>query len=463
MYCKNCGAEIRDGSTICTHCGEPVTDLPRNWRKKQKKRLKVSHVNRAQTTGQAKRISSRRKKIAITASILQAIILVIAASVAINNTYSIKGNAERLESALKSKNVKMVARVTGLDKEMASEFVNSCDDSILGELDELKSGNYNGDNFKLTKKDFLWLHIYQISVRTYKCKIKTNICPLSIYEGGRLVHYLIEQEGTITITPGKHKLVANYDRGKLNQSLSQTVNTSGERSASFIFDKLQICVGAKFKDAEVYINGEDTKKTVSNYENIFDDYCITFSNGDKVQLEMQFPWGKLKTKEFTMGTNIVNFSLDDKTKQLVMDTIVSCKKSIIDAKRARDANKANGLTGDAKDYIQDYIASMKKSNEHYVGGIEKIDFDLDTFTLSDSSVFSKGDYDYFINVKTREFLNDDTPLDTDEGNPYKYTENKEYELAYDSKSNKFLINYMIAGDGVSENIKTVQIDYYVGK
>lgn len=461
VYCNNCGAEIREGSTICPHCGEPVSNLPRSWRKKQKKRIKASYLNRTQTADQSKKVYSKRKKIAIVASALQALIVVIAASAAINHTYSIKGTAERLESALKSKNVNMVARVTGLDKEMASEFVNSCDDSILDELDELKLGNYNGDNFKLTKKNFLWLNIYKISVKTYKCRIKTNLCPISIYEGTSLVDYLIEEEGTITITPGKHKLVAKYYRGNLIQSLSQTVNTSGEKSANFIFDKLQIGVGEKFKDAEVYVNGEDTKKAVSSYEKVIDNYYIPFSNGDKVQLEMQFPWGKLKTKEFTKGTNSIKFLPDDKTKQLVMDTIVTCNKSIVDAKKARDANKANGLTGYAKEYVQRFIDNMKKYEEYYHGGIEKIDFDLDSFTLSDDSDFSQKDYDYYITVQTREFLNDDTTLDPDEAKQIKYTENKEYELAYDKNSKKFLISGITSGEGVSENIKTVQIDYYV--
>ncbi|CDZ23426.1 hypothetical protein CCDG5_0283 [[Clostridium] cellulosi] len=67
----------------------------------------------------------------------------------------------------------------------------------------------------------------------------------------------------------------------------------------------------------------------------------------------------------------------------------------------------------------------------------------------------------YITVQTREFLNDDTTLDPDEAKQIKYTENKEYELAYDKNSKKFLISGITSGEGVSENIKTVQIDYYV--
>lgn len=200
-------------------------------------------------------------------------------------------------------------------------------------VSNLKKNNSSG-NFTIKSEKSLLGEDYYLDVSTISVNIDASVKEAVIDINGKEVN----KEETINLIPGRYEVAYELktEYGDVAETNEIDILSAGEINVEVAAE--YITLYSNFSDAEVYINGKDTKKTVSEikaYGPIPNNKEIT------VYLVRDFPWGVIKSSVVKVQEeNILKIDLNMANEELLTimeDTLNRFYHSLFDALNNKDA------------------------------------------------------------------------------------------------------------------------------
>ena len=385
--------------------------------------------------------------------------------------HSASFEANRLIGAVGTKNTDAICHITGLGQEDAETFLAGCSDDELKALHDTAEG-YDGSSsceaqnpyFQLTNHSILWLDSCNITVCKQQYVLRSNLTPVSVWDGGKEIAEIPQGDGSIEIglLPGHHSLTAKYDDKGTERTVQEEIDSAaGDGSEetsniSFQFDVETINIPDGYQKDEVYLNHKDTGKTVSQYPCNNGSYQISSFSHEPVQIEHCFPWGKEMSHELSSKTDSLSFSMSGENCQNMEDTVIGYLKGYMDAYRQLDAGRIVNDTDQDRQRLADEINQQKQAGKWFDDKLVSVDID-------EGQSFVPGGGEDEVVVYTLEHYQGGGWLDSNEtANPSNQDDAPNvYYLHYDQNSKKWLIDNCETSKNIeiSNNLKTIQMDY----
>lgn len=410
------------------------------------------------------KISLRQKKIygTIATLILIGIILL---SIGANMTS--KGHvSKKLIQAIKENNYAEMSKYIvasnpnlKVDKnniKVYADFLNanpSYKSQVISSINEQGNGNSSSfDNIKLitSGRKFLFFtnNVYQL--QTYFIKVKTPYKNTKVELNKQNIYTSSEdneEKECGPYLPGKYKMNFEIQTSYADVDSKQDVildpqNTSvTEVNVEPEIDNEKVSYPYDCDDAEIFVNGKDTKTTVKDSDNIIP---LPWNGKYSIQLEDKFPWGKMKSSKLVLKTGSndgLNFDKNnDELIKLIKPVLSNFLKSYESANKALDSSKFENVTDRYKGDLSNDIDEYKSSNQSFSGTIKSIIVDPSSLELN------KLEDNYTLNVNVN--FNADLSI----GATKCFDENSYFIiLSYDTSQNKWLV------DGMTSNYLTNKI------
>ncbi|MGL4774654.1 MAG: TcaA 3rd/4th domain-containing protein [Clostridium sp.] len=217
----------------------------------------------------------------------------------------------RLESSLKNgkeRALREIIRVNGkeVDKGKLKPLVdyyegNSEKVNLL--MKELK-GDGKSTHMEIKNESGLLGSSYYVELKVYNLRVDSNYKEGTIYINDT---EQISAGNTLRgLVPGVYT-IRGVIEGEFGQ-IEETQNVVVERDAvtTLNYKASDVTINSPFGDAIVFINGEKTDYTVDEFKDIGP---ITQDGTVKAHIEKDFPWGKIKSEEYTIK-DISNIKID---------------------------------------------------------------------------------------------------------------------------------------------------------
>lgn len=164
---------------------------------------------------------------------------------------------------------------------------------------DLRFGNQGSNGIiSLKEKDGK----YYIELKEVSMILSTNLKNTEIFLNGDSYYRVQENDFSQSfesLIPGIYNIKAKVQGpyGEIEQS--KDINIIGKNTSVNIPVKaVNLTLESNYTDSKVYINSEDSGKTIDQFKNIG-----PFPGDDsiKIYVEREFPWGKIKSEEKTVG------------------------------------------------------------------------------------------------------------------------------------------------------------------
>lgn len=216
----------------------------------------------------------------------------------------------------------------------------------------MKSGET--ETFVLENKKGIFGDDYYLDLKTYSLGVNTNfeeglfcVNDKLYIEGGKNFEGLIP--GVYTL---KGKL--NSDYGDINES--KEILLVSDEETTMNFNAINVSITSKYADAEVFINEEDSEKTVDNVGIIGP---LPTDGSVTVSIAKEFPWGKITSDkvqvndkptislDLNMGNAVLENQLSDVTDKFY--------KGVFEALNNEDKDKMSNCTAEVKNKIYNIL------------------------------------------------------------------------------------------------------------
>lgn len=334
-----------------------------------------------------------------------------------------------------------------------ADFLNanpSYKSQVISSINEQGNGNSSSfDNIKLitSGRKFLFFtnNVYQL--QTYFIKVKTPYKNTKVALNKQNIYTSSEdneEKECGPYLPGKYKMNFEIQTSYADVDSKQDVildpqNTSvTEVNVEPEIDNEKVSYPYDCDDAEIFVNGKDTKTTVKDSDNIIP---LPWNGKYSIQLEDKFPWGKMKSSKLVLKTGSndgLNFDKNnDELIKLIKPVLSNFLKSYESANKALDSSKFENVTDRYKGDLSNDIDEYKSSNQSFSGTIKSIIVDPSSLQLN------KLEDNYTLNVNVN--FNADLSI----GATKCFDENSYFIiLSYDTSQNKWLV------DGMTSNYLT---------
>lgn len=324
---------------------------------------------------------------------------------------------------------------------------------VISSINAQGNGNNSSfDNIKLitSGRKFLFFtnNVYQL--QTYFIKVKTPYKNTKVALNKQNIYTSSEdneEKECGPYLPGKYKMnfeiqtsYADVD-SKQDVTLDPQDTSVTEVNVQPEIDNEKVSYPYDCDDAEIFVNGKDTKTTVKDSDNIIP---LPWNGKYSIQLEDKFPWGKMKSSKLVLKTGSndgLNFDKNnDELIKLIKPVLSNFLKSYESASKALDLSKFENVTDRYKGDLSNDIDEYKSSNQSFSGTIKSIVVDPSSLELN------KLEDNYTLNVNVN--FNADLSI----GSTKCFDENSYFiVLTYDTSQNKWLV------DGMTSNYLTNKI------
>lgn len=464
-YCKHCGAEVKEGAVFCAQCGKGL------YEKEVKSKAQVEKLNQS-----VKRITNFLKKrkwvIGLTIVVLSFIVFY---QIGLSMT-SQKQLVDQFEKAINEEDAKALSTLLySPDSEL--EVNEKTAENLLNlfiknpdRFDETLWGLSSQANIdkKETNLRTAWLEFssslspleisnigktklifdeYKIEVTPQYMSIDTNLKDVKIFVDDELVETVIDENSTIRLgpyLPGTYQVKAVYEGENASSELveeSELFSNAGEDYIYFDFNIDFLHINSNEDDAKILINGRDTGLTVDESDSLG---MVALDGSLKLQLEKDYPWGRVKSEEIQINNRDVRLNIDpidEEFKEMIMEIINQYYINTFTAIKTKDTTKLQGMTEQERESLVSVIEDLEQNNKMLV-----TDNKLSTMYDLQSFRFSNKDGKYFVTLDAGYSLNGNYVLEdsTEEHRQKALQDNLvyyfTYELVFDEQEDKWLIN-----------------------
>ena len=254
-------------------------------------------------------------------------------------------------------------------------------------ISNLKRDNVSG-NFEIESKKSIFGEKYYLNAKSIEVIIEPSINEADIYINDEKV----DKSKVVSLVPGayevKYKLKTDY--GDLEKVKQIDIFNSG--TINIKIDAEYITLYSNFEDAEVWINGNDTRKTVSEIKS----YGPILTNRDtEIYIKRNFPWGTIQSEKVIFNDeSIMKIDIDmanDTLLKTIEDTLNKFYISLFEALNKKDYSLIVNVDENVKEEIYNSI-------------YEKTTFFSNNYTISDlqlrieNSEFKYIDNEYKANI-----------------------------------------------------------------
>lgn len=400
--CKQCGHPMKDGASFCPECGSPVSAAL------------TGNTNTHQTQKGRKRLT-KQQKIMTAAVAIVAILLFAFYQIGANLTSKEKA-IDNLQQAIAEKDEKALAKlimsddprleiteknlaglISYMDKnpkyltDLTKELTKQAEKMDAQPENSVKASGTSDAllTLKKTGKSLLVFDHYQFEIQPFYINVSTNYKDAVITLNGKEIATADSDEFQKEFgpyVPGIYKVKATYKDEYADLEHTETINSFEYGSYADVplyLEALYVEFESNFEDAKIFVNGKDTKKTISEL-----DAFGPVNPGVTIHLERSFPWGTVKTDEFKVSSDDTYAELyfegaNDDVKTNIAETIKTFQKSQSDGIIALDASKLSNVTIGYNEQKFADITSWKNSGLQYYGsGIKKIVVDLNSIEIN---------------------------------------------------------------------------------
>lgn len=202
-----------------------------------------------------------------------------------------------------------------IKKESLKPLINYYDENSLKidtTINKLKNSG-ESDDFKLVKKDYLFFSKYYLEIKKYKITINSNFQEGMFYLSSKddkidseNINKIKSGESIKDVYPGVYTIKGNLPSDYSTIESSKDILIMSDKIDSLDFNAVNLNVESDFKDAEIYINDQDTLIKVSDNEKVGP---ILADGSNLVHIETDSPFGMLKSEEKEI-TNVPTIKLN---------------------------------------------------------------------------------------------------------------------------------------------------------
>lgn len=466
-YCKECGSQLSETASFCKECGTPV-----NYEKSGQPATSVQTAVQS-APAQPRKPMSKKTKIMLISG-LAAVILLFGVHKMMESLFSKERLIEKFETALHEKDEAALADIlTSNDKKLdinknsVKGFIAYFEENPDEERDIIVALEAQAKAYDEAKKEnprfleelfeeflsyspvtleqdgkFLFYEKYQININGVYLTIETNYKDTMLSLDGEELATTTEPDyaGTFgPFVPGIHTLKGTLKTDFVDLEEEKEIYLDGygtETTVGLYLDAEEVSVylpDANYLSgkAKLFINGKDVGVNV--LENRTFGPVLT-DGSMNVQVEAEFPWGKVKTQEIPIEDDYIELSYDlEDVKTTAMNTVHTYLQEYLKVMTTADDSALTTVTSDVKEELLSRANGMKEDEliikAEYLG----TDFDLDSFYL---------EYDDTWNLKlsAQSKLNQATYYpDEEEPEMEEANWHQIYYLAYVPQQNKWLI------------------------
>lgn len=267
---------------------------------------------------------------------------------------------KNLEIALKNgdeKELSSVIQYNGkhLKKEELAPLIKlykEDDQKIAKTINDLK--NNNTCDFELVENKGIIGKKYILKVKSYDLKINCNFdqAEFNILGKGK-----VQSGSTVEgVIPGIYQIDGEYNTSYGKVSNSKEIVITKDQEIEVDMPAIMLTVDSEFKDAKLFINGEDSKMKVKDASNIGP---FPTDESVKLHLEMDTPWGVIKGEDqavkevpnITLGMKIET----DELKNKLQSNVSKFYYSVFDALNNEKKDEILLVTDETKDKIYDIL------------------------------------------------------------------------------------------------------------
>ena len=491
-FCKECGEPLNDGAKFCKECGTTVGHS--NTSQKT--------TNEYQATPESTKtkvpMSKRTKKLLIAAGVA---VVVLFGGYKIGEALTSKDRLiDKLETALVEKDDKAVSELLySNDKKIKidenslkgfmkyfkknpdqiSELIQSLkyqskamdsatnpDSSPLEEFaGSLANEFVKNDIVNLEKTGkFLFYDNYQLKIQPVYLSISTNYKDTELFIDGKKVDKANRAnfEGMYgPFLPGYYNVKATLKNDFIDLDSNEDISLVGsgkKKSIDMHLDGHDVSLDFGLDSDEdidltgtLFINGK--KVGVDPFK--VKSFGPVLTNGSmKVAVEVETPWGKIKTKEVPIKDEYVDLNLGENEgfQGLIMDQIM---KFSDEYHSSITSGETSNLTTNTKDYltkIKDTIEDRKLQGIYYKGKQISTSFDLNSFNVS------KYEGKWRVTVSTLTKMNEDSYYYDSEPSLNEEEHDETYTLIYDEDAKTWLVNQVGSSYFDDENTKEIKVE-----
>lgn len=287
---------------------------------------------------------------------------------------------------------------------------------------------------KKDKKRWFIFEDYELKLKRYMVPVQTNFAGAKILVDDKEAVTTEEENSAVELgpfLPGEYEIKAIYE-GEYTTLENETKISlfpmkRDNNSVEIILEGDYVNVSSNNSYAKIFINNKDINLAVGDGQRIGP---IAVDGSNKIVVEVAFPWGKKRSGEQVLDSDQVELNvegLDDKLKEDVMGVTHDFLSSWMQSFQARE-NQLRHVHPDRLGDYTEYFTDMVVNNESYIGTLNKMTFDLDSFKVNqydeaDYSISVKAMIDYSEVFYYKEFDPNPVPVD---GTNY-----EEYHLVYE--------------------------------
>ncbi|TVY01286.1 zinc ribbon domain-containing protein [Cohnella terricola] len=422
-YCKECGTRMEGGYDFCPECGSTVAES-------QVSPTQGDNVQRRREPPQKNASAmSIKAKIAVAGALV--IVLLAAGAYFLGKYLSdeqrlLNRFEQTIEDGKPDKLLEMLAASNGnmpVDRHTAegiANYLKTDKEAMLallirlrGEAEQLRTdGSQSFENDK--DAAFVYLHKketkrwfifddYELKLKRYMVPVSANYEDTRIFVDGREAGTIRAQGDMIELgpfLPGEYSFKAVYEGEytTLEKEFPIKLFPIGNDA-----DRVELALEGDYVDvyadnsyAHIFINGKDIELAVGDGQHIGP---IALDGSNKMQVEVEYPWGTAKSEELPIDGNVLEFNiprLSDTVQKDVMDATYDFVNGWMQAFRDRDVRSLRHVHPDRTRDLAEIFADMRANDEFYVGDLHRVTFDLDSFGLNQYA-----ETDYVVSVKVR--------------------------------------------------------------
>lgn len=217
----------------------------------------------------------------------------------------------------------------------------------------LKGGGKT-EAFNLESEKSLFGTDYYISLNTYKLEVTSNfneglftVDKKEYINGGNMFDKLI---------PGVYSVEGKLESKFGNLETSKEMVLMKDDKVDMDFSAINVKVESKYKDSDIYVNGENTKYKVKDAKEMGP---FPTDGSVSINIENNFPWGKIKSEEVHVS-NTPNINIDinmenEKMKSDIEEVSGKFYDSVFKALNEKKKEVIEEATKEAKDKIYDVL------------------------------------------------------------------------------------------------------------
>lgn len=312
---------------------------------------------------------------------------------------------------------------------------------------------------KKNKKRWFIFDDYELKIKRYMLSVRSNYQGADIFVDGQKSAKTKEDGQPVEIgplLPGLYEVKAvfagDYTQLENKASVALFPLEAYDETVDLELDGEFVSIYSNNMSARIFINGEDSELMVGDGVEVGP---IAIDGSNKVHLEAEYPWGKVKSEELVVDASVLEFRIDgmnESVREDIMTAAHSFLASWIEAFQAQDESLLRDAHPDRRANLVEYIADMKYEDQQYSGRLHAMTFDLDSFALSQS-----GDGVYSVTVDTKVDYSEImyVPVEgTDAPVPETGTNLTRYELIY--QDGKWLVRNWYSSPGIGTNTHVVE-------